>query len=473
MKKIIIAILAFTSMGYSQSKSIEIPTDKRIIEYKFAENGNIFIQLGTIFEMVGTPQNKNLLGYNSDLTKTQDYDLSKVVSNIEGSVSNNGKIQGFYKQGATVFSAYTSYFFGNSKENELKIKNPIKEVINIINSDTYQVFFGSTENRKDRKILKGEEFSNLHFFRVNSTSLETKLIKIDFPKEAFLEGKFYYQYVGHTDAKMYFVLNVIQNDNQKNICTLVSYDYDGKLVDKTNFTMTLTGTNYFSASSNYQKGNRIEVAKGGVLTNEPTGSAYIQIKVDAENNCFYSYGLLEDGFKKRSLSKGFFIYKYDFAGNLIWKIEKENRAKKDTQKNYNTDIDHYFTFLNNNQIGYSCKKFNTDSTDFFSIDAKSGEIKKETSIKLFGTREPFIKISRTSSYKSLENSIFYIDDKKHSKNVRMDTPTVFATTLSQELDTYINSNPKSSFTTNICPNGIFLIEEKLEQNMYKLLKFNW
>lgn len=473
MKKIITLLFAFNLIGYSQTKTVEIPTEKRIIEYQFSENGKSYIQLGKVLEMVGTPQEKNLLEFDMDLNKVAEYDLSKIVSNVEGFVSNNGNVKGFYKQGITSFSAYTSYFFNDNKYEDTKDKNPIKEIINIINSENYQVFFGSTENRRNKKIISGEEYSTLAFYRVNNKNFDKKLIKIDFPKQSFMNSKLSYQYVTHTDDKMFFILNELQNDNQKNVCTLVSYDYDGKLIDNIPFVIELENKNFFSPTTNYQKGNRIEVAQGGVLKMLPTDSAFIQIKVDTENNCFYTYGILNTSSERRGgLQKGYFINKFDFSGKMIWKIEQVNRSKKDTQKNFVMDIGHYFTFIDKNQIGYACKKFGTDFTDFLYIDKNSGNVVNQKSIKTSGSTAPFIKISRTSSYESLKNSKLFIDDAKQNKNVRLDTPTIFAIISNSEVEKYINANPESRFTTNISPTGIYIIEERLKENKYNLLKFN-
>ncbi|MCG2611136.1 hypothetical protein LZZ90_06420 [Flavobacterium sp. SM15] len=394
---------------------------------------------------------------------------------MEGITTPTGRLSGFYRQAATAFSEKNSHYFSSNNEQKIiegkKNRGPLKEVIKVFNTDSHQICFGKHEKRKFKSIMAGTEYTDLYFYMTDVKTLATKLVKIDLPMQSFPNARVFYQYQSHTNEKVFFILNELYNDNKKNVCALVSFDYEGKLIDNIPFTMELEQEKIFNKYTN--GGSENSILKGyrrDYAVYESTDGGAVKLMIAPNQNSFYVYGLFSTKDKKdEQVLGGFYIHKFDSKGNLLWKVQKDHRNDQDTQKNYVTGQTFKLIFLNNNSLGFWCKRFLSDVSVFYKINLENGEILENKPTTILGAVD--FEFSRKKAFGGLKDSDLYIADG--SDKIRMDMNTICAINFNADVKQYINGKVGVKFAAHLFENGIYLIEENSKENQYKLLKFDW
>ncbi len=479
MKKnlLVLLFISIFHFSFAQSKVVELLPNKQLLEYRFLENDGVFFQFGKIAELLTNPLDKRMLLYSPQLEKVNDYDLTKIGSKLEGITTPTGKLSGFYrKKGYEISDVNSHYFKSSGEQTIIEAKNNIgslEEVIKVFNTDTYQIYFGKQKKRKFKSIIAGTEYNDLYFYRTDVKTGATKLVKIDFPTQSFPNAKMFYQYQSHTNDKVFFILNELHNEKKKNVCNLVSFNYDGKLIDNVSFTMELQSDLTYSQYSNGSNENWIfEGFKNNSIVKKPTDGAVLKLMISPDQKSFYAYGLLNIKLEKYKydVEDGFYMYKFDFNGNLLWKIEKSQRSKEEVQKNYYVGEPFQLMFLNNNTLGFWCKHFFSDDTVFYKINPEKGEVIESKTNTILGSRD--LEFLRKKGLAGLEESKLYIANK-YSDKIRMDMNTIYALNFNPAVEKYISNKEGVKFVGHLFENGIYLIEENLKETKYQLLKFDW
>lgn len=482
-----LAVLFLFNSVLSQTKEVQITTDKLLQEYKFTDNGLVYFLCGNMHSSMKTTANKIISVYDADLNKQSEITLPSLKDiNVRVITSPSGNFLGFNERNTFEYSELDSYdydsdyflnnYFDNSKDYKLlaerNSEGPLKDIIKRFYTDDYQIYFGKLKLINSRKKFKGEEFSELYFYRTDIKTLKTKLIKIDFPTESFPNAKMYYQYQSHTNEKVFFILNELVDEGKKNVCNLVSFDYEGKLIDKIPFTMELESKEFLEANalSLYNVENRALSNKNGTMASDKTDGTSVSVKLDPDGKSFYSYGYsCDENPRKGKLSTGYYIYKYDFNGTILWKLEKKINEKEHSSKHADfKGVTDNLVLINDNKIAFWNQRNYTKNTEFYIIDAATGKVLDTKTSEI--TKNDDLKLSRHKSFTGLKSNLA-VD--KLSKKVRLDMNTIFAYNFSPEVKKYINSLQEGKFVGYLNKNGIYLILENDKEDNYKLLKFNW
>lgn len=467
--KIIAIILFCNFITYSQVKEVQLSTEMQLMECSLLNNGEFYFQFGAYKPLMSVPYKKDCTLYSSELIKLSKIDVSDLSLNIYSIITPNGKILGFEKQTNGFGDDRDNYFIkSNNAFNKLKdkdAKGPLKTVIRNIYSEKYQIAFGKLERIKNKSKLAGEEYNDLYFHRTDLKNFSTKLIKINLPTDSFKNSKIFYQYQSHTEEKIFFITNELTNEGTKNICNLISFDYNGKLIDKIPFIFeTKQKCKIISTNSSIEENYVTKFDRHGYPVDESTDGASVKIVI--ENEHFYSYGK----FLNQSDGKiGFYIYKYDMKGNLVWNLEDIVFEKNDPKKNVFVQYDgNDLIFLKDNKIGFWEKTSITIDTDFYIIDADSGKKLETKRVEILGSHDFEFNYSKT--FNGLDSKLF-LGNK--SDKIRLDMNTIFAINFFPEVEKFINVKKGYKFKTLINKNGIYLIEEDSKERNYKLYKFNY
>ena len=266
---------------------------------------------------------------------------------------------------------------------------------------------------------------------------------------------------------MYFILNYLNEDKSENNCSLVSFDYEGKLIDNISFKDILQN----KLSINSEKGieGKIDYFDNHGNSREKYPDTFgAEIKIDPSGKYFYSFGNFDDRKNKKNSVSGFYVFKYDFKGNLIWKMEKNNITDIKT-KGYSILEDYSnLVILNNGKIGFWSSVYNTDYASFCTLNSENGEVLKTKNLRV--GIQGIITFSRKKGSTGLIKSYNYINDS--AVKTFMNSAALFAYCFNENIEKYILSKKGNRFAAYICPEGIYLMEENEESNNLKLMKFD-
>lgn len=461
IKNATIALLLFVNFGFSQSKAIEFKhEDKELISYRFLSNGGMYLQFGKLYSMAySPPKDKELVMVSSNL-ETELLDMPDIKLGLRAIISPTDKLLGFYKQAGSTFSHDDIYLFPKNYKiiDGKKIPGPLKDTLKTLYSDDYIVSIGKEKKWSDKSFIKGEEYQNLLFYRHNIKTFETKLININFPTDSFPNNKMFYQVVYNDNNKIYFVLNELNEEHTKNNCVLVSYDYDGKLIDNVPFSIDISGKYLYHF--NYNSQTEVFMLKGNDMRNVPTDGSSVKCVISPDGQSFYNYGTYGD--KKKS--SGFFVHKYDFKGNLLWKINKNSTNDKDPESRV-FDLD--LQFIANKNLAFMASI--DGKLAFYKINEADGTIIDEK-------RGPydFQKTEFNWKIKKIGTGLkerMYLKD--FNDKIAMNQATIFAILYNPGVAAYLKNKKGSKFVTRLYPDGIYILEENRDDSKYNFLKFNW
>ncbi|WP_053989983.1 hypothetical protein [Mangrovimonas sp. TPBH4] len=287
---------------------------------------------------------------------------------------------------------------------------------------------------------------------------------------------------GFNDEVFYTVSKDLNKGRTENTYHLVGINYDGIKVLETTVPVSLDGK-FFMASNNGGGDMRVNSSYSfhhdmstttHMLNHESTGNIYL----DFDNQAFYIYGLYtdykDDDFYNARFG-GFYVYKYDFDGESIWKLQEAIDDKNDFNKAaVAAFMEMEFYEEINGSIGISVSKWNTMKfSHMFVIDTKDGHIVKSDKID-FKVDKAFHQGYKKGVKK--DNALVAgISMKDNYGDNLLDFETIFAAYVNTGLKDYLQTKKDEElrFNSRITSEGIYLIEENLEDKIYKLMKFEW
>jgi len=386
MKKILITLVVLFSISnvFAQDKEYRLTLEdgKLLGWYDISPNGNIFlITRAKRSAMKNTPFKLHKI--NSDFTNgfINDMKYEDFVSRgyqpgimIEGPgnfISKNGN---YIKWGKILVNGND----GSQKDykfDDNEITGNVHSIFSFL-SDNYHTNIGPQKGRKN--IKKKYEEGDIYIFSRNNadyTTIEKQLIQPPLATN-IEEGGVSEWHMGERFENYFNLVTKSDIDEERttDINHLISYKYTGELVSNISLTVNLD-KHHFIFSSNYGAPVFHDYNYGSFGPNN--------VYTDTATRNYYVYGFYTDKPKKKMISGkylGFYLFKFDTKGNLIWKKNYSLEGKKifnSSWKAYQVSINHYK--LNQEQIGI---EVNADDTSLiYKINTKSGEITKENEVK--------------------------------------------------------------------------------------------
>lgn len=474
---------------------LNLNAQDKVLDFKFKEKykylNNYTSNIGLNYVISGSKKNNgdvniSCFDKNLDLVYQKDYN-----SNFRGLGSFFGRGVStpniFYKLELSKDSNYSwtqhdNFIFNGKGEYKLNDfdsseKNKEFETVFQIMSGNNACYFGYV---LDKKINKDEKYNDNYFYKVNLNDLSKKLVKIDFPKFPLLiKGEMNKKIdkketwgISSYNKDQFLMLNKqyskLRNEDQYNIAI---YDYDGNLKKSLNLYLKLDNK-YFS-SSNTGFGNVKIVFSPNVSAGYMGKSATGNIFIEGDNEFFYVYGIYTN-VKNSDVNAvnyhGFYIYKFNSKGELVWKQEKAINDKRFNAKQRPFVITSNFMKKPNGQLSFNVDNFYEKYALMFLLDDKDGKLIQSDDInfKIEGNRLEGINVSAFPTGYSV---------KETYPNLHFDLNTLYAMYLQPKiadyLKQYINSKEDINFNSEITKEGIYVIQENEKTESIKLLKFNW
>jgi len=368
---------------------------------------------------------------------------------------------------------FKAYNFDDDNESD-KIEDLIS-----FRSEDYTCFIGP-------KLDKGRRSSkpnDIYFFRRNNNDLSKQIFS--FPKTYYGEKEYYHlSLAGVGEDNFYTVVKDLNEENTVNTYHLVSYNYNAEVNSNISIKVKLD-KKFFMSSNNGGGQTTISShnsnpfsSSGDILNNMSTTTHRLDadstgnIFIDEANEVVYIYGLYtnkkDDDFYNASFG-GFYIHKYRFTGEVIWKSQNAIVDRNDFNKvavTYFVNVD--FFKINENQLGFSVSKSNTKKyVHFFLLNDSDGEVEKNKKMKFEVNQLRFAGMKQGLAFPAGHQI------KSKFGNAYLDLRTLFATYINPEINNYLYSNKKEAlnYKTTVSLNGIYILEENEKENKYKLMKF--
>lgn len=491
MKKLNLLFFCFGFLFFAnaQDKSLDITLKEknRYLNSDFTQNGLSYF-------ITGNDKSKtdlNIFCYDSDF----NLKFSKnFISKYEGLPAFFGRgmndPQVYYDFQPTITGKYTLLYDddliqdekGNTKafEHDGGRKFTDFNTKFYINNDNYSCFFGYKKIGK-----KSEDSKETYFYRYDLNDLSKKIIELKFPEFSSListpteknksskkdkdEKTQKWEVAQYDNDKFVMINKELNKERTQNQYNIVTYDYDGNVSKTINVSVTLKGK-YFALSDSGLGSKTIyysEMVNAGFLDEFATGNVYIE----GDNEFYYIYGLYSNS-KNSSINKvnfnGFYIYKYDSKGQLVWKNEKEivdSKGFNTTQRPIAVSVD--FLMIKGNQIGLNMSSFYEKYAQMFLLSSVDGKIVKN---KKYDFKIDNLKLNAVR-VKAFPTG--YIVSNYENKN--LDINTAFASFLNPKVDTFLKIKTKEDLNYNakITKDAIYIIEEDTKEKDFRLLKFNF
>ncbi|WP_337966341.1 hypothetical protein [uncultured Flavobacterium sp.] len=456
----------------------------KVVEFKLADKNKLlgfdFVKNGTVYIVTGrekSPKSEvKIVCYDSLLNVRYSKDI---LSNYKG-------LPAFFGRGMNDRPIY--YDIIGTTSGKLAIANKDKMVFDD-NGNVKDFTFEDIENvdqmytrfeffNDDYAFLLGEKINNkkkkkeheeYQIHRRSLNDFSTQLYDFTppkFNKEKEIEkwglGSFF-------NDRFYMMNKDLNKERTVDIYNILGYNMNSEIISTVSIPLKLENK-YFSPSNNGFGEFTIiqdEHTSKHSLSESATGNVYVDIK----NKIFYIYGLysntIDEDFYNSKFS-GFYIFKYSFEGNLIWKIEKEISDEKQFNKNtvaFFMNVD--FFYLNDNQFGFGIKKTKDNFAFMYEIDSKKGQITKDVKVT-YKVDNILLNGIRGGSFPTG----YSVDEIFGDNNV--DINTIYANFLNPKVADFFKTQMKSkrNYETSITKNGIFIIEENVKENSFRLMKFN-
>lgn len=129
------------------------------------------------------------------------------------------------------------------------------------------------------------------------------------------------------------------------------------------------------------------------------------------------------------------------------------------------DVD--FFYLNDTQFGFGIKKTKDNFSFMYEVDSEKGQITRDAKVT-YKVDNILLNGIRGGSFPT-----GYSVDKIFGDN-NVDMFTIYANFLNPKVADFFKSQMKSkrNYETSITKNGIFIIEENVKENSFRLMKFN-
>ncbi|WP_120752431.1 hypothetical protein [Aquimarina sp. BL5] len=373
MKGVILGIFLISIAYTAQSQdavidiNFEEETKRVLYQYKITESGDVIA----------------LHGIRTLSKDKQDARIVRFSNNFDTIFNNTIESNAFSK---LIVSSDANYFLyhRNVYDRTGKKYKPydFKREFETGNVDPFINFFASKydvsigNNKNEKKGFKDKFItSQFYMFTRDNETLEDNEVKLNFPDLPYTEEVMLVEYKKHTDDRFYLAYKDLSEDKKRDRYNILAFNYDGTLTYDKSLELTLDNNMFFNSSNNGSGGF---LGAGNFIDNLRYPKETIQqatagnVYIDTDNEAFYMYGLYSDKDNfYHNRPKGFFLFKYDFDGNLIWKVQKdvENKEFMDSRKGIDLKID-LFNMITDIGVG-----INIDGMLFtFKIDPENGTI---------------------------------------------------------------------------------------------------
>ncbi|MBF6607664.1 MAG: hypothetical protein ITG00_02880 [Flavobacterium sp.] len=476
MKKII-CLAVFAGLGFSgvaQDKSVEFkPAEKhKFVGWEHTSNGLFYIVTGKAKSDV------TINSYDADLNLAYEKNIETSYKGLSGSFGGGmNDLPEYYDLYASKTGQYAV-----SYEDRLIIDRSGKTTkLNYVHedesgeihsyftfySDDYMCYLGKkpSTGRGKNKI----DDPNIYLFRRSISDQSTKLITLPIPEIATDEEKLKFGLHSYTKDGFYIVNKQLDKVNAVDIYNILNYNYDGQLISSKQLDVRLNGK-YFAAS-NCGFGSSTIIYSQNTTTHRLSDNATGNIYIDQEKQVYYVFGVYtnsKDTNLYNSKNNGFYVKKFSFDGQLIWDSENEINDK-DYNKNavsFHTQLS--FFKLNDGKLGIRISNSKHHYAHMFLLNELNGEVLKNKKtefdvsvIKLNGIRGG----SFPTGYSNKT------DFGGNSLNV----DTFFAAFASDKVDAFFKSvkDRKNNYNAFVLENGIYVLEENPDKDLFRLMKFNW
>ena len=459
----------------AQSKIIEIkPSNKhKFLGFEHAENGMFYIVTG---QEKKPKSDVEILSYDPDLNLNYK---KNIQSNYKGLPAFFGRGMNdspiyyeLYSSKSGKFSIATKDGLIIDKDGNQKAVNfdeksesgTIKSYFNFY-SDEYACYLGKIEGKKKKdKDADGA----IYLFRRSLIDQSTKLIELHVPEIETSEDKIGFLLHSYDEQGFYIVNKKLDKKLPSDTYNILKYDYDGKLISDKRIEVTLKNK-YFTAS-NCGLGSSTVIFGDGftkhVLSENSTGNVYI----DETNNAYYIFGLYsntKDGNLYNARNNGFYIKKYNSNGELLWDSVNEIQ-----DKDYNKNAVSYFTavsFFNlKGKLGLRISSQKHDYSHMFLLNEKDGKVTNTKKVE-FSVSPILLNGIRGGSFPTGYSS------KADFGKLNLNVDTFFASFASKNVEAFFKSvkDKKYNYNSFILENGIYLLEENLDNESFRLIKFDY
>ncbi|MFD1014923.1 hypothetical protein [Winogradskyella rapida] len=474
-----LSLLVIFNYAFSQDKLVEIkPTNKtEFLGFEYSENGLFYIATG---------KGKNPKAQIKILNYDQNLDL---IYEKQNNKSKYEPLPAFFGRGMNDLPSYYDmyattngkYLISNidrfiiNREGEQSQFNfdeddeteDIKTFFSFY-SDNYACYLGKIKKRS-RKNKNVQQDDNIYFFKRSLSDQSTKKVALQLPPiqtDAEQIGLGLHSF----DEDGFYLLNkVLDKESAIDIYNLIKYSYEGELLSSISIEVTLG--NKFFTTSNCGFGSSTKVYSPNFSHHKLGENATGNIYIDNDNKEYYVFGLYSN---KKDLdlynarNNGFYIKKYSFDGNLIW--DSFNSIK---DKDYNKNSVSYFTSveffnLKNEQKGIRISNKNHDYSFMFLLNNSDGKVTKNKKVE-FKVSNIKLQGIRGGSFPT-----GYSSKKDYGKN-NLNVNTFFASFISPSVSEYFESvkSKKNNYNSFILDTGIYILEEDLESELFRLMKFEY
>jgi hypothetical protein len=390
-------------------------------------------------------------------------DISSGI-NIAGSDSGNTYAQVMYGKIFELNSNDKTYKVSN--KNASKLKNNYFKTWNF--NDNYIVGLENEKGKEEINILKNNLFLLLYDFKKSSL----KKVKIDMPNIERLKKnneKSGFSIVKMTNDNFVMVTKLVGSDYKKCSVFLTTYDFNGKIINDKEIVID-TGSNFLLNSSN----------GAGELDFKQTSPAGKDIyKFDDEmfiNNIFYDiysddfyiyglYGNKTSRFNNKIEASGFYVYKFDGNGKMLWSNYNEiDKSYLLTKSFYPFLINNYIDYIGND-LCFFARADRLKHFIFFNIfDKETGKVKLQKEmeqddkwkVKYFAVQF----LGGGSKLKEFNDKLF-------------DASTIATMYSNKNVLNYINSviSKKDIMFSSFILKDYFVLVESDNNNYFKFTKF--
>lgn len=373
---------------------------------------------------------------------------------------------GFYKP-----ANYSFYVNGEIYRASKKLKNKEEDYFN---KDRLLFLTGDKDDDIVLNIEKDNFFLNVFDFKKDNI----KKIKLEKPDYKRLKGEDKIRLKGTgllgSDYPSSFRTNYINNkfeiytkttfiDKNKTIIYRSVYNDLGKIVKEIQYNISLDNyifgyykpINSFSKNREHTDSSIYTYSSGKYIYQKAIIGLDINDFFIDSNSDFYVYGIY---MKEESIPGGFYIHKFSFDGNLIWKktyeiIDENNFNQK--RQDWNMTGIALQQYTNENQLVLNLKgpsSYKDRSNHYFVIDKNNGDLLKKSEIE---TSTDYNTFGASKSFGHVYFNTF-------TKNINLSDDGLLAYSLNDKIKNKIDSysKPKDDmyFDAIISSKGIWLIE---------------
>ncbi|HAM97532.1 MAG TPA: hypothetical protein DCQ26_02880 [Marinilabiliales bacterium] len=205
--------------------------------------------------------------------------------------------------------------------------------------EAHEMLLDSESQYQKKKLVE-----KLYLYRISHVDFKKDKITLDLPELDDPENTTYWSYAGHDNNSFYLFSKTLNIETGKCIYKILSIDNEGH-IGKTILIDAKLSKAYYRPSFNHKDFELSAFDKNydyDFYLESQSGSSYLKPSIGAfggiriVTNAIYIYGLTgSKPYKKLGpIYDGYFIFKYDFDGNNIWKIEQNVPKELSDEKKF-------------------------------------------------------------------------------------------------------------------------------------------